>query len=926
MNYSKQTTTKNPIKVSSRPQSWLQRTPAASAVMTKLIPDTVTGYTKPGNGVDVKDVTIFDSLVARRAQKNLDAETLIGLAPDLKLIKQMLVSTTLSPVDMTSGNLEFKNKKSDIPPSVLNPITEVIREHFETYYPLREKLPEIIGEALFDAGAWVGVIIPEAVIDDIINVRDTGPFVSNEAYDVSYRSNFVDGTLKSVGILGEPGETDLEVRNATAGKGRRNVNAPSLENMLTFTMGDSASQAVNDAVSITDNIAIMGMGTLRDRLNSRRIESIYRGRQSHAAMESHQSSKSIHNKVSTVTSSLYKNRPGAGGIQRVATIGNGSDASRSSIGHPLVIKCPSESVIPCFPRGEERNHIGYVIILDELGNPLNLTDEMDRAVGSGSVGLGGTQQMNMTSTLIQQTRVAMNGMCMDTDKLSTDERVRVFNQVLEENILNRIKNGLVGRNVKMAWNEDIMRVMLFRHFANQRTNIVFVGAEQVVYFAYDYDANGMGKSLLDDVKQVSALRAMTTFANFMAGVKNAVGRTKVTMNIDPRNPDPEKAYHILMDEYQRMQSTITPTDISSSAEMFRSLRMMGTTIEVQGNPRMPNTTVEISEHQSQKQQIDEAFTEDLRRQQYMGLFVTPGMVDMTDDADFAITRWTSNQLYAKRIMMIQDDTCKHGRKFVKVYTNSDGTLVGKIQAIFKEHNDKLPEELRVNQEDDIPQDLLYRDAIEAYWDSFYLELPRPENNRVEKQKEEFDKVKDLVDDILEAHLNDEMFGAFLPEDQENIGLLRAHLKSYMLRQYMSANGIDFGISRIMNKVTEEDPALDLMKEFGVNVGNAIQNFGDFSKGFAAIREELLKKLEVTNPVQAEVLKKDDGFSSDSGGGGFDDNSGGGDDFGGGGDGFDNPPDFDDAGGDLGGGEGGGGEGGEEPPIDDSDPFANAPDF
>ncbi|ATA65380.1 virion structural protein [Serratia phage vB_SmaM_ 2050HW] len=115
---------------------------------------------------------------------------------------------------------------------------------------------------------------------------------------------------------------------------------------------------------------------------------------------------------------------------------------------------------------------------------------------------------------------------------------------------------------------------------------------------------------------------MTTFANFMAGVKNAVGRTKVTMNIDPRDPDPDKAYHVMIDEFMRQQAGGTPTDVTSAAEMFRVIRSMGVVIEVQGNPRMPNTTVDVSEFQSQRQQIDPEFSRELQRQQYMGLFVT----------------------------------------------------------------------------------------------------------------------------------------------------------------------------------------------------------------------------------------------------------------------------------------------------------------
>lgn len=881
-NYEKNTLKPGGMKISSRPQDWLQRTPSATAIMSKLVPDAIHRTNTPGNGVDVPDPTIFDRLVSRRARKNLDAETIISLAPDIKLIKQMIVSTTLSPVDMTQGELGFKTEASIIPPSVLNQVTEVIREHFETYYPLREKLPEIIGEALFETGAWVGVIVPEAVIDDIVNMREIGSYLATESFNDKLKTHFVDGTLKTIGILGDPGITDKEIIDAKKDKKRvrQAASAPSLENMFALPETQREQVRINDSATITDNLGIMGLSHLRNQVNEERLKNKFRYGRSKHGLESF-SGRNGHNNVSTVARSLYNTRSGQTAINPVKVLPSAAEASRSSIGHPLVIKCPSESVIPCYPKGDERNHIGYVIVLDELGNPLNLTDELNRAVTNGQLGtMGAQQQMDMTSSLIQQTRIAQNGICMDTDQMAAEQRIRVYNQVLEENILNRIKNGLIGRNVKMAWNEDIMRIMMFRQFANQRTNLVFVPAEQVAYFAYDYDSNGMGKSLLDDIKQVSALRAMTTFANFMAGVKNAVGRTKVTMNIDPRMPDPEKAYSILVDEYQRMQSTVTPTDVSSSSEMFRVLRMMGTTIEVQGNPRIPNTTVDINEYQSQKQIIDESFTDDLRRQQYMGLFVTPAMVDMTDEADFAITRWTSNQLYAKRIMMIQDDTCKHGKKFVRSYVNSDGVLIGRIQRIFQENNEKLPEELQLDPESQIPEELKYLDAIDTYFDAFYLELPRPENNRIEKQKEEFDKVKDMIEDVVDCYISSELLGAYAPEDQGKIEMLRAHMTAYLKREWLQQQGFDMGFAKILSPVTEEDPSLDMIKVFSTDVVNMLHNFGDFSSAIVAARKALLEKMEVENPKQHEILTAD----NDVNGGGWD-NSGGGSDWGTGGDDF-----------------------------------------
>lgn len=853
MNMNKGTSAITPSPVKSRPHDWLKRSPGATALMSKLIPDAIRGGRAPGDGVEVRDTNVFDHLMSTRAQKNLDAETIMNLSSDLKLIKQMIVSTILSPIDMVDGKLTFKTEKSEIAQAVLSQITEVVEEHFTTYYPLREQLPEILGEMLFDKGASIRIIVPEAVIDDVINLRDNYG-VSMESMQAHLNTQFLDGTLKGVGILGQPGVTEEEYQAMEkSGKRKADVSRPSMENLFWVPDVSSVPTRINDAATITDNLAVLGMTTIRDRINQERISKKFRAFSPKTSFESFSEVTEHKKQVNTLAKTLYGGRKTVSGMKDIQILSTASDASRSSIGHPIVIKAPSESVFPCYPKGDEKNHLGYIVALDELGAPLNLTEELSRSIANGMVGSIGANSMNLTSSLIQQTRIATNGICMDTDSRNAEERAKIFDQVLEENILNRIKNGLVGRNVNISWNEDLSRVMLFRHFANFRTNLLFVPVEQVAYFAHEYDKNGMGKSMLDDIKQISALRAMTTFANFMAAVKNAVGRTKVTMNIDPRNPDPDKAYHVLMDEFQRQNTGGTPTDVTSSAEMFRTLRMMGVVVEVQGNPRMPNTTVDVSEFQSQKQQIDETFTQDLRRQQYMGLLVTPAMVDQTDEADFAITRWTNNQLYAKRIMMLQDITCRHSRKFVKSYTLSDGVLLSKIQAVLRDNNDKLPENYRIDEGNE-STDIQYYEAIEEYFNVFRLELPRITNNQVDKQKEEYDKVKEWVDDQLENWVSPELFAPIMKDAEGNddtaaIDMVKAHIRAYILRDYIIEQGIDFGISRFFEEITEDTPALDMVKGFAVNAANMMHNLGDFANVIPKLRQDFLDKIKINNPTQ-----------------------------------------------------------------------------
>jgi hypothetical protein len=147
--------------------------------------------------------------------------------------------------------------------------------------------------------------------------------------------------------------------------------------------------------------------------------------------------------------------------------------------------------------------------------------------------------------------------------------------------------------------------------------------------------------------------------------------------------------------------------------------------------------VDVESFQSGKLQIDNDFTEKLRNEQYMGLFVTPDMVDMTQRGDFAITRWTSNQLFTKRIMLLQRITEQSAKRYVTIYCNSSGELINRMQAAIRQVEEKLPEfyRNRTAEEDHIQFDSVLKEFFRAY----EVNLPSPNNTQADTAKDQIEK-------------------------------------------------------------------------------------------------------------------------------------------------------------------------------------------
>lgn len=842
--------------VNSRRTDFWNKNPLAAALATKMVRDRMQATPTPGEGVAVASENIFNELLQRRAQKNLDAETIMSLQPDVKLIRHMITSVIMSPIDMDSGGVTHTIDDTDLPGSITNGILEIVRDHFTNYIDLNEELPEIIPEALFDRGAAARIIVPEAVIDDMIN--------QGTSYTVEdFRQSILDDegvTFRPLGILGDV-TTKQQAKEANTPAPRMGSAKVSMESAFQIDIG-LPSTKINDMASITDNLSVLKMPILKDRLRKGYMEQAIRGHVgvsvNRAALEAHQNHGRGRNQhlsdIRRLRDSLYARNPSIQNAGRqISIMKQASQASRSSIGHPLMMRVRSGSLVPAFMPGSPDVHLGYVMALDSTGYPIDIVAEMKENMSKGLGNLDNTQAMNLTSTLLQQTQILNSGYQYDSGRASNQDRLRLWTQIYEENILNRIKNGIVGSNVRLGRNEDFYNMILARNWANEIVHLVFVPAEQVAYFAYEYDENGMGKSLLDGVAQTSTLRIMTNFANFMASVNNAVGRTKVTINIDPRSTDPEKDYHIIVDEYLRSQAGASPTDVTSASEMFRTLRQMGVCFEVQGNTGLPNTTVDVEAFQSGKLQIDQEFTNSLRNDQYMGLYVTPDMVDMTQQGDFAITRWTSNQLFTKRIMTLQRITCKHTQKLVETYVRSDGELLRRIQQSIRENQDKLPEFYRTRSPQEDP--IQFQSVIDEFFRAYRVELPNPNSTKADQALEQIQKQETFWTEVVKHYVSNELYDPALGDGQkEYIDTISKMYVAYFMRDYIETEGLAPEMADFMRKGTEDNPALSLLKESAIHWGNMTGNMGDFFAAMQERRDLRLKFLETSNPKLADHIR------------------------------------------------------------------------
>src|SRR5690606_14541322 len=135
--------------------------------------------------------------------------------------------------------------------------------------------------------------------------------------------------------------------------------------------------------------------------------------------------------------------------------------------------------------------------------------------------------------------------------------------------------------------DHVNLLMLSRALKGQMTTMLFVPAELLIYIAFDYNEYGVGKSILEDAKDLAAHRAAVQVANVIGATKNAIPGKDITISLDQELRDVEEAVAFMANEALGLAYHEFPHGIFSSATLAEALQMSAININVEGHPRYP---------------------------------------------------------------------------------------------------------------------------------------------------------------------------------------------------------------------------------------------------------------------------------------------------------------------------------------------------
>ncbi len=762
-------------------------------------------YAPNGNRAPLlQEIHAFNTALTNRSRRNADSTAIMRMLPDVELAAQILVSSILSPKDMMQVELIYATNSEDFQSELANTLVNRIRKHFEEDYQIAKKLVGMVREPLFEKGSYPIAVIPENAIDAVINGQVTA---SMESLDRFY---FRTGAAKPIGILGKgtdapegAGRFGVSMESFTTTPKKLDESDYHLQYPEKSVMGAARSEPL---VFITDNPSALKISGLLNFLKGKRVDKTYSN-----AMEAFDV-KAVSDRA--VEQAIFRHRT-AKQTQSVE-MPTQQQLARKSVGSPLVMKLPSEAVIPVHVPGDPSKHIGYYVVLDENGHPVYSPDSDVMHPGLSTPGNGSIQ-----SSIIQ--RAASNLGMADASRFDSNNymhmqaAVRIFGDMVERDLINRVRNGVLGATAALANNENIYRLMLARVLARKHTQVLYLPLEYMTYIAFKYGNDGIGRSMMDDQAMLSMLRATMLFSEILGSVKNSIGRTSVTGTIPENDPDPMRTVEQITHEIVKSRQLNIPLGVSNPADIMSFIQQAGFDFNWSGHPGMPDLKLEFAQTNSNYVKPDSDLMDKLRKSSIMGFGLSPETVDAGFNTEFATTALANNVLLSKRVIMWQDIFTPQLTNHMRQHARFSEKLTTDLREILATNYDKILLEIEsvpgVSVSEDLKKRMVIDHALHTFLSTFTVTLPQPSSVTLESQMNELKVYSDALDVGLEAYITTDLFTPNTAGDlSEQASTLRAMVKAYFLRKWMTEKGLFTELSTLLGSDEDGEPQTTIVDE------------------------------------------------------------------------------------------------------------------
>ena len=790
----------------------------------------------------LEDVMSYFELVSNKTRSKIDEiRNLKIVAPEIKAAQRVIVSSIMSPTDLQTNAVNI-TMDYEMPAEIKKKILDNLNHHFNDEFHLATKISEWLKIAGFEEGARAVVVLPKHEISVQAAIAKslglTSGIGSNEnLLDDSFRKAYsMESLEKGVESLHDDDmkrsflKLDSQLQTAfelslESIDAEKYFKKPEKE----FSVSIESNKQVK--VSTPEQMAAQlkrGTYKLLSGVNGSKV-TVTRDMRTLTASKDKRDDrlKDLIKDAEAQFSGFHVDENGKGVVVdnvRMFTISD--DLKIGDTDLPTILEFPSDSVIPvCAPR-DNKNHIGYFVLLDDNGQPIS---------GRNTVFVNGNRQ-DASARLATNAAVSIYGnatlqaykeMTGSPDMMLTqmsDVFTVAVNRLLESRLR---KDGLDGLDI--TTHSAVGKAMFLNLLAGNQIKVVFVPEPMMIYYRFDHRDDGTGKTLLEDVEDMIALRTTLTVAKLMAAIDNATLHRTIELDVDENDNNALQAFEAARREALSKYTPAFASEVQTAAESivnrnitFKPKSMEGTT---------DNLSVNIEKSTGSVGSPDDSLLEKLNNWISTGLGVPASVLNQLGENEFSRSVASTNMFFANDISSWQDYIAPFNKKFVVNYTKSNARLIKMIREALAEdkkgnRETQTKEEINKNKSDEIKDESLEQ-RVKDIINSLNVDLPRPSMVVKKAQYEEITAFIDAVQKLIDIIYSDDVCAS--DELRGNMGGIRAIILSQIVREFLPK----LGVQSIAEIPTPTHIEADYTREINLmllNLARRVKNAVDLAKG------------------------------------------------------------------------------------------------
>ena len=778
--------------------------------------------------------------ISSNTRKTIDElKNLKIMAPEIDHAKMIIVSSIISPLEMQTDSVAIQVNHPGLDPTVNATISSKLTTFFNQEYSLGPKLAEWLGCAGFEEGAKPVLVLPKNQLDLLNVVADKWDPETLKRFQEAKAEAERSDAVAVENLVGFDKWSHTKKKSCSV-----ECNVPTLDEMdipeafgdLEASMETLALTLVDEAGAGKEFISNESKNVDKDKLYSsadQLAKALTKGAFKLLKTSDNHDAVTITRDVRQLLKCKTKTAAKVDEMAREAMklvrgfdpnsddhpqlpVYTVSDVIKTADGDlPIVIEFPCDAVIPvCAPR-DNKNHIGYYIVLDENGQPARgnyvfnggvTTDAVNRlATNAAKSVYGGVTLQTYKDSGVSQT---------DTLQQMTQVFAVAVNHLLESKLR---KEGLTGLDVHV--HEAVGKCLFFNLLAKNKIKLVFVPSPMMTYIRFAHREDGTGKTFLEDLTYLLGLRVTLTIAKIMAAVDNATKHRRIEVNVDEKNQNVLGTLNIVRNAWMAKKSPQITTDPSTAAESILNQHLSIVPKGLLGNTDDLNITTETSYGQSQAP--DQDLMDTLNNWIGIALKVPPSVLNQLSEAEYSRSVATSNLFFSNSVRNWQNMVKPQVKIFLMNYILAHDSLLNEIREIINADKDGKKTKTKVGIEEadnddkgevttqDPKNDEDVEEALKRVIGTVELILPPPNMVGSKAHFEEINAQVDAIDKILDSVYNDDV----APNDDVRslMASVRAVAKAKLLRDFLPRLGFhEIADIPDIEEISTEQPAKLIM--------------------------------------------------------------------------------------------------------------------